>query len=420
MWLSRLKLRFHGAETLAVSRRLAAGTELTEGAVKLQFIWTATALILFAITNTTVARSSDDGYVSGTFAYTYKGKNDVEPKPYGNQQLACAALLREEDPPQTVKQADPHDEHGNVHCVGKKPDGSEGFDQYQNGVGYGLVCPQGTEEESPSDMRPSTSTLRCKCKEGRCPRTDAVTVASDSTGATAPSRSAAAGTAAGDPAPKKSEEGLLKDRCRKQTTKEPLFSTLVVAAPTKSSPSQIAHSTTPAAIADGSSGGRIASSKFEEHVAADVASSFGVATPQPGKKDPLPVQSGQIAWPTAPTVLQQPTLSLDPKSAKKAQLGEKVPDLLVLGPRPGAYVEIIEATFDAGFAVAKEPGGLSHKVEQVAATAIAASTLFPSENIVYTIRSTRMPNDRSTEAVNVAVRQAKMKQQKITFVWVCG
>jgi len=60
---------------------------------------------------------------------------------YPDHRAACTAMLAHLDPPQPYKLSEPPTEWGDVHCVGALPDGSTGFDQFENDVQLRLVCP---------------------------------------------------------------------------------------------------------------------------------------------------------------------------------------------------------------------------------------------------------------------------------------
>jgi hypothetical protein len=398
------------------------------------------ALVLLAVVSAVQARGRDDGYVGGTFAYTYQGKKDSAPKSYGpSPQAACAALLRDLDPPQTLKQADPADADGDVHCAGKHKDGSDGFDQYQNGVKYVLICPADTEEEAPSDERPRSSPLRCKCKDDKCPRIaggDAAPGANSPAakgGATAAGAAAATGAVAGaaaaggpDTRSGPSDEEKARRRCQPRPTARLDFTLLVAAVPpAPAAPSRVSHRPTPDNIA-ASVGSAPAQIEFERHVAADVATSFGAAVPAPRQRDALPLDAqGNFAWPAALTLLSEPTLSLRPGTPTSGQAGEtRRPDLLVLGPGRGSWVEIIEATLDAGFTMRAEPGtgprGFGYKQLQIPATAQAAAQIFQGAPILYTIRSPRMPSGAAIQSINGAARESAKRRLNVKYLWVCG
>ncbi len=66
---------------------------------------------------------------------TYKGKE------FPDHKSACTAMLKDRTEPQVYKLSEVPDEYGNVHCVGTEPDGSPGFDMFQNDVQLSLICP---------------------------------------------------------------------------------------------------------------------------------------------------------------------------------------------------------------------------------------------------------------------------------------
>jgi len=76
--------------------------------------------------------------VQGHLAILYKGKEYAAPA------AACARMLSELDPPQTLRLAEPPDDWGNVHCVGQLPGGAQGFDMRQNDVQQWVICPAGS------------------------------------------------------------------------------------------------------------------------------------------------------------------------------------------------------------------------------------------------------------------------------------
>lgn len=64
-----------------------------------------------------------------------------ERQEYPDSRAGCTAMLAGLDPPQAYKLSEPPTEWGDVHCVGILPDGSEGFDQFENEVHLRVVCP---------------------------------------------------------------------------------------------------------------------------------------------------------------------------------------------------------------------------------------------------------------------------------------
>lgn len=105
--------------------------------------------------------------VDGRLAITYNGRE------YSGHHAACTQLLQELTPPQTYKQSEPPDTGGNVHCVGEQPNGSSGFDQYENEVQQVLICPPNSRK---TILIKKTSDLakQCECdgwvvvSEARC------------------------------------------------------------------------------------------------------------------------------------------------------------------------------------------------------------------------------------------------------------
>ena len=73
--------------------------------------------------------------VAGRLAIVYKGQE------YPDHRTACTRMLQDRDPPQAYSLSEPPDPYGNVHCAGRLPDGSDGFNQFQNDVQQQLVCP---------------------------------------------------------------------------------------------------------------------------------------------------------------------------------------------------------------------------------------------------------------------------------------
>lgn len=105
--------------------------------------------------------------VDGRLAITYNHKE------YSDHHAACTQLLQELTPPQTYKQSEPPDTDGNIHCVGAQPDGSSGFDQYENEVQQVLICPPNSRKTI-LIKETSDRAKRCECdgwvvvSGGRC------------------------------------------------------------------------------------------------------------------------------------------------------------------------------------------------------------------------------------------------------------
>jgi hypothetical protein len=95
--------------------------------------------------------------LNGRFATHINGREFLD------HRSACVALLGALKPPETYAKSEPPDEQGNVHCVGNSPpDGSAGFDMYQNEIRHELLCPAGSVVTYPDGV-PLTSTRRCVC-----------------------------------------------------------------------------------------------------------------------------------------------------------------------------------------------------------------------------------------------------------------
>lgn len=94
--------------------------------------------------------------VDGRLGILYKTKE------YPDHRTACLQLLKDLDPPQTYKQSDPPDEHGNVHCVGQQADGRDGFDMFQNRVQQGLICPPNSRSTLVEGQTPKPA-KGCEC-----------------------------------------------------------------------------------------------------------------------------------------------------------------------------------------------------------------------------------------------------------------
>lgn len=101
-----------------------------------------------------------DAHAASSGRVTYNGKT------YPGVSAACSALLADLSPPQTLKQADPPDEYGNVHCVGKTSDGEDGFDMYQNGVRF---------EPSPANEEANSKADSTERQQGAEPSTQTTT-----------------------------------------------------------------------------------------------------------------------------------------------------------------------------------------------------------------------------------------------------
>ena len=79
-------------------------------------------IVLSFVSVITLSVSYEDARAAAAGRFTYREQT------YPNEHAACSALLADLSPPQTLKQADPPDEYGNVHCVGKTSNGEDGFD----------------------------------------------------------------------------------------------------------------------------------------------------------------------------------------------------------------------------------------------------------------------------------------------------
>ncbi len=107
------------------------------------------------ITARRIAQSTQ--LVDGRFGIVYKRMQYPDPR------AACVQLLKDLDPPQVYALADKPDESGNVHCVGKRVDGSEGFDQFENEVRQQLICPARSRFTLIGGKVSPTSTKGCEC-----------------------------------------------------------------------------------------------------------------------------------------------------------------------------------------------------------------------------------------------------------------
>lgn len=83
-------------------------------------------------------------------------------KEYPDHRTACLQLLKDLDPPQTYKLSEPADDDGNIHCVGQRADGRDGFDQFQNSVRQELICPPNSRRTL-VDGRTPPSPKGCEC-----------------------------------------------------------------------------------------------------------------------------------------------------------------------------------------------------------------------------------------------------------------
>jgi hypothetical protein len=102
-----------------------------------------------------------DQLVDGKLAIVYKGKEYADPA------AACTQLLQDLDPAQTYQQSEAPDEYGNVHCVGKQADGTDGFDMRMNDVQQQIICPANSLVTRTESAQSQQSTLkRCEC-DGR-------------------------------------------------------------------------------------------------------------------------------------------------------------------------------------------------------------------------------------------------------------
>lgn len=94
--------------------------------------------------------------LDGRLAIVYDGKE------FADTAAGCAQMLRQLTPPETLKQSDPPDEYGNVHCVGVGADGRPGFDMYQNDVQLKVVCPPNARLTFQTGNRPDRIKA-CEC-----------------------------------------------------------------------------------------------------------------------------------------------------------------------------------------------------------------------------------------------------------------
>jgi hypothetical protein len=94
--------------------------------------------------------------LDGRLGIMHDGKEFPDPA------SGCAQLLRQLTPAQTLKQSDPPDEYGNVHCVGTQSNGSAGFDMYDNDVKLRLICPPNARKTFQTSEKP-VKEKACEC-----------------------------------------------------------------------------------------------------------------------------------------------------------------------------------------------------------------------------------------------------------------
>lgn len=92
-----------------------------------------------------------------------------EHQEYPDHRAACAAMLAHRDPPQAYKLSEPPTEWGDVHCAGTLPDGSAGFDQFENEVQVHVVCPADSRMALTDGTNRPKAAKGCECDGVRLP-----------------------------------------------------------------------------------------------------------------------------------------------------------------------------------------------------------------------------------------------------------
>jgi hypothetical protein len=147
-----------------------------------------------------------------------------------------------------------------------------------------------------------------------------------------------------------------------------------------------------------------------QRVAADLAESLGVPTPEPGSKGRLPERTGQKmqGLPAETTLVQEPKLNV----GGVAMAGDvyKRPDLVVLAPGGARQIEVVEVTLDSNFQIPQErvdarTGGPSHKRVQIPSTVFALQQRYPGVPIIFNIRCPKPPSDEARRDLNTELNR---------------